>query len=371
VTKEQQTQSTSTKAQQRPLATRELTAVSASPATAALGKPGQLSRLPHHATARPLRHASIIQRQKHQGNAHVTRLLKESSVQRDLALDPPAEDVEDQPELTADGVERAIRYNRASYSQESIRIIQDVVGAEVTGEFNEETVHLIAQYQEEYGLDADGKVGATTYDLLTRELVAEGDDAPENSLTMFQIEGPMPLRFFRHTSNPNQATIGSHFKIHIRFDPRSNPGDWEYRQYIKGAVNWTDVSGATGNADGSFSDLPEGALSNSWQEDGDTAIAADTAGHHYGHRSYHPNPGDGRDQYLPDRPTGNIYEGFDYPELEPIPAAAADAGDRYNWEMNFRGVIIRKDHGVVEEKYWSIRGTITIPNASINQVDAT
>ena len=277
-------------------------------------------------------------------------------IQKDLALEQPAE-VPEQPELTNARVERAIRYNRASYSEESTRLIQDLVGAEQTGRFDETTVRLIYQFQRDFGLRADGKAGPNTYDLLIRELRAEGGE-PDNCLTMFQIVGPEPLRFFRNS--PTSGTIGSRFYIKIRFDPRCNCQDWEYRQYIAGSVDLHDVAGPTFNLNHLFA-VPGGGLPTTLREDGDTGVPGGVAGRRYGHRAHAPNPSDGRDRYLPDRRTGCIYEGHDFPELGPIPATPGDTGDRYEWTMRFRGVIRRRGHGVVEEKYWVIRGTIVIP----------
>jgi peptidoglycan hydrolase-like protein with peptidoglycan-binding domain len=278
-------------------------------------------------------------------------------VQRDLALEPPVV-VPEQPELTDAQAQAAIRYNRASYGVDSTRLIQDLVGVEQTGTFDEATVRAIARIQRDFGLQADGKAGADTYNLLIRELQAE-DAAPETCLSLFQIVGPEPLRFFRSTTNPNQGTIGSRFFIKARFDPRCNCEEFEYRQYIAGSVDLHDVAGPTFNLNSYF--IVPGGLSSTLKEDGDTSIPAGVAGHHYGHRRHADNPGDDRDRYLPDRSTGCEYAGHDYPELGPLPAAAGDSGDRYEWTMRFRGVITRSGHGVVEEKYWAIQDTVVIP----------
>lgn len=299
----------------------------------------------------------ILKLQRTIGNRAVQRLLTPPRIQREWALEPPAEVTEQEP-LTDEQVARAIRYNNASYDADSINLIQDLVGTAQTGTFNEETVRAVADVQARYALQADGKVGPNTFDLLTRELSAEGAD-PSQSLLLFQIDGPEPLAFFRNT--PTTGTIGSRFYIHARFDPRANPADFEYRQYIRGNVVLHDVASPTPIPVNNQFAIPGGGLDAGWKEDGDTTIAEGTAGHHYGHRRYRANPSDDRDEYLPDRRTGNEYAGHDFPELGPIPAAPGDSGDRYEWEMYFRGVIVHKTRGVVSEKYWAIRGTITIP----------
>lgn len=280
-----------------------------------------------------------------------------SIIQRDLALQPP-EEVPDQPELTPERVERAIRYNRASYSEDSTMLIQDLVGAEQTGEFNKETVRLIADIQRDFGLESDGKAGPNTYDLLIRVLQAEGGE-PTTCLTLFQIVGPEPLRFFRISDT--QGTIGSRFYIRIRFDPRCNCEDWEYRQYIAGSVVLHDLTSGTDFPLNAHFDVP-GGLTSSFTEDGDGEVPVGVAGHHYGRRAYANNPDDmNRDRYRPTRRTGCIYEGVDFPELTPVPATSGDTGDQYEWLMRFRGVIRHRERGVVQEKYWAIRDTVTIP----------
>ena len=301
-----------------------------------------------------------------------------SVVMRDLALEPP-EDAPEQRELTAAQVQAGLRYNRASYDGESTRLIQDVVGAEQTGSFDEDTVRLVALIQRQYGLvPADGKVGPDTYDFLIRELQAE-QATPGPCLTLFQIVGPQPLQFFRTSST--RGVINSRFEIHARFDPRCNCGDYEYRQYIGGHVELLETAqpGVTPpatsgcavldsvlpgiwvwNMDRCFQ-IPGGGLTRRMKEDGDVAVAAGVAGRRYGHRSARPNPADGRDVYSPDRATGCIYEGFDVPELSPVPATPGDSGDVYDWDMRFRGVIQRSDGTIVAEKWWNINSTVAIP----------
>ena len=302
-----------------------------------------------------------------------------TSLMRDFALEPPA-DVPEQRELTAAQIREAIRFNRARYNEESIRLIQDVVGAEVTGTFDEDTVRMIASMQREYGLvPADGKLGPDSYDHLIRELQAEGV-TPGECVTMFHIEGPQPLRFFRNSAT--HGTIGSHFRIRARFDPRCDCSDFEYRQFISGHVELLEAAPATGtppatsgcarlisstagltawDMDRCFRHIPGGRLRRAPREDGDTSIPAGTAGHFYGHRDDAPHATDRRDRYLPDRPTGCIYEGFDFPEMTPIPAGPGDTGDVYDWQMRFRGIIQRRDGTVVSEKHWNVTDTITIP----------
>jgi len=300
------------------------------------------------------------------------------ALMRDLAQEPPPA-MPEQRELTADQVQRAIRYNRASYDEESTRLIQDIVGASQTGRFDEETVRLVALIQRQFGLvPADGKVGPDTYDFLILELQAESV-TPGTCLTMFQLVGPQPLTFFRTSST--RGSIQSRFDIHARFDPRCNCGDYEYRQFISGHVELLEAAqpGITPpatsgcavldsvlpgvwvwNMDGCFQ-IPGGGLARRMREDGDTGVAPGVAGRRYGHRSARPNPTDHRDEYLPDRATGCSYHSFDVPELAPVPATPADSGDVYDWDVRFRGVLQRSDGTIVSEKWWNIISTLTIP----------
>jgi peptidoglycan hydrolase-like protein with peptidoglycan-binding domain len=313
---------------------------------------------------------------------HVVQQSNSSSalpLMRDFALEPPA-DVPEQRELTAAQVREAIRFNRARYNEEAIRLIQDVVGADVTGTFDAETVRMIASMQREYGLvPADGKLGPDGYDHLIRELQAE-NVTPGACVTMFELTGPQPLAFFRNS--PTRGTIGSHFSIRARFDPRCDCSDFEYRQFISGHVELLEAAPATGtpparsgcarlisstagltawNMDRCFRDIPGGRLRRGFHEDGDTSVPAGTAGHFYGHRDDLPHATDQRDRYLPDRPTGCIYESFDFPEMTRLPAGPGDRGDVYDWQMRFRGIIQRRDGTVVSEKQWDITDTIAIP----------
>jgi hypothetical protein len=156
------------------------------------------------------------------------------------------------------------------------------------------------------------------------------------------------------------------------FDPSDiDIEDLEYRQYIKGHVEMYDRgSGKVIPLDEEFRDLPDGKLHDDWQEDGDTTLGAGMAGYHYGHRDYKDHDAGARDQYLPDRKTGDMYVGWDFPRLEHIPAVPKDKGDTITWRMNFRGEI--KYKGVtVTTKYWKVTGTIRIPDATVNKVVAT
>ncbi len=261
------------------------------------------------------------------------------------------------PLLDAGQVERAIRYNRASYEEGSIRLLQERLGLEQTGTVDEELVQAIARFQDRNSHEkVDGKAGPITFDEIVAEMAAEGV-APGTCLTLFQLIGPEPLTFFRHAADPTKGTIGSRFYIRARFDSRCDCSQFEYRQYIQGNVELHDVHGGVFPANHFF--RITGGLPSTWTEDENTDIAAGTAGRHYGHRGFSGNPV--YDQYLPQRRTGCEFRSEDFPELGPIPAAPGDSGDRWEWLMRFRGVIWRRGHGLAAEKYWVIRGPVIVP----------
>ncbi len=255
-------------------------------------------------------------------------------------------------------VEAAIRYNRASYDEDSTRIIQSLVGVPETERFDEATVQAIARRQRSAGLAVDGKVGPDTYDRLLAERRPEVEGS-EDCLTLFQVVGPLPLQFVRDAKKPDAGRFESQFLVHARFDGSCDCGDFEYRQYIAGSVVLTDNHGGRVNMNHLFK-IP-GGLNTTLREDGDTTIPAGVAGHHYGHRNYGDNSSDPGDVNRPNRAAGCAYAGSDVPSVGPVPAAPGDAGDIYDWDLRYRGIIIRRGYGLVTERYWAIRETGVIP----------
>lgn len=317
--------------------------------------------------------AHVIQQNQfdHSERSGLRLLRANREIHREWALPETGipEEYLDSGELTDAQVEAAIRFNQSRYNQTSTRRIQDVVGVDQTGRWNAETVRNVARFQRYGGLTADGKLGQDSYDLLIRELAAEGatgDNAGE-SIQMFEINGPRPLTFFRQ-SNPTQGTIQSRFDINILFDPRVHPEQFEYRQYIKGTISETYPNGHVDNGLGRLLRfLPEGRLKTSFQEDGDTSVPAGLAGRNYGHRNARPNGGTGQDVYShPDRATGTHYKGFDVPEIGPFPISAA-AGHTITFDLEFLGQIIRHQPGqptqIIQGRGWKVTGSVVIPTS--------
>ncbi|MCF6350622.1 MAG: DUF4157 domain-containing protein [Flavobacteriaceae bacterium] len=79
--------------------------------------------------------------------------------------------------LTATEVRRAKQYTASKYTNErSVRIIQGLVGANITGLIDDQTVQFIAETQSNAGLASiDGKVGDVTTKEFYNQIVANGD----------------------------------------------------------------------------------------------------------------------------------------------------------------------------------------------------
>lgn len=275
-----------------------------------------------------------------------------TTIQRDLAIEPANPDVE-QPELTPSQVRDAIIFNNARYGSESIRQIQNVVGGEVTGTMTEETITLIALYQAQNGLAADGMVGQNTFRQLTNELQEEGV-SNDTCLTMFLVSLRTPMELHAG-ANPNTANIFGHFDVEIHFSPHCDCSRFEYRQFISGNVT---LNGASLN--NQFSIPPGNVLpaTGNFVEDGNTTLPNNGR---YGHRNLAANNGM-PNQYLDaagtvDMLNGCTFRSFDEPG---VTGAPANPGDTYVFDFRFFGDI-RKDNRMIERKFWSVRETIVIP----------
>jgi hypothetical protein len=275
-------------------------------------------------------------------------------LQRDLAQ-TPTHQVAEEPNLTDEQIRDAIAFNNRRYSERTIRLIQDIVGSEVTGRMSATTVRLIALMQAEFGLpDIDGKVGTETFDLLVAELTAERAGAGE-CMTMFRIIGPEMLD--AHPRPGNRANITSRFRVRARFSPRCGCGNFEYRQFICGDVAKVR-GGVRTSLNNLFTRLPAGQLfpCPAWREDGDTSLS--NVGPHYGHRN---ERGSTNDRYTPQRMTGCEYQAIDVAGLRNVPAIT---NDRFEFNIRYFGDIRRRVGGRftrIERKFWRIGRSFTIP----------
>lgn len=286
-----------------------------------------------------------------------TRGLKTNSgtlLQRDLALEPTTPHPQE-VNLTAEQIRDAINFNRRRYDAENTRLIQDVVGAPQSGIFDEETIRLIARYQDDFGLTpVDGKVGPDTFDQLTAELQAENVD-DQTCLTMFNVSDPtIPLDI--RVAGPGLADIFSRFNIRARFSPHCNCNEFDYRQFICGTVDRTQ-GGVVANINNLFT-IPGGGLPQcpGWVEDGNTTQPQNGR---YGHRNH---PARVNNRYLDDAGTvdmanGCRFEAFDVPGMFGVPA---NPGDRYDFAIRFFGDV-RRNGRRMQRKFWAVRDNLTIP----------
>lgn len=349
-------------------------------ATPATEQAHAMPSLYHGSPRPPIDPNEVLQMQRMVGNRSVMRWIQREN--GDPAPAPaagpatrtlPANPYADIPPLSRADMRAALRHNQRRYTEDSTRLIQTALHVAATGAWNEDTVRAIQHFQLDHHLDPDGMLGENSFTQLTQTIGSEGLDTsdPRQALLSFAVTIAKNLTFERQNANPNVGRIQAHVLVEAQFDPRFNVHDFEYRQYIRGTVNLFDQTNPTSAIplNNQFRNLPRGSLTQGWQEDGDTAIGAEIAGHHYGHRDYEANPRDNRDRYLPDRETGDRYEGYDYPELHPIPCSAGDAGDQYEWAMYFRGEILFRGQ-VIDTRTWQLVGTIVIPTVGVARVEA-
>lgn len=286
-------------------------------------------------------------------------------IQGDFALEPPEHAEGDVfVRLTNTQVQSAIWYNTQRYNAANTRLIQDLVGTEQTGRWNEETVQAIAFMQWEYGLTADGKIGSDTFQHLNLEQEAEGMSTDTGDVLLL-FKTPMgnvvpELKIVRATG---QFLLQGHFTVEAQFQERANPADWEYRQSIKGTA-WAQRPGfARANLNHFFVHIPGGSLPANFQEDGNTTWT----GINYGHRDQQGRASNPINRYedadgTPNQPGGSVYKGEDYPA---VGDAALQTGDTIALELEFRGEIYRRDDNgrlqMVQRRTWTVNGTAVIP----------
>lgn len=104
-------------------------------------------------------------------------------VQADFAIAPstPERAI---TELTDAQVTEAIEYNRERHSDvNEITLIRDILGLNPRPpEINENFIRGLLQYQAQYGLTQDGKLGPRTAERLAREIITAGDFLGEDNL---------------------------------------------------------------------------------------------------------------------------------------------------------------------------------------------
>jgi peptidoglycan hydrolase-like protein with peptidoglycan-binding domain len=269
------------------------------------------------------------------------------SLQRELATPEPAVAPAAQPDLTDEQIQQAIAYNRTRYNAANTRLIQNLLGGPVTGEWTEENIQAIAANQEIYGLTKDGKVGDETFRFLNREARLEGMSASTaNCLTMFRVVGPDVPTFSR--VDGSHCQVDGHFRTESQFSSRCNCSQFQFRQFIRGHFT-RNRGGTITDISSIFSRLPSGSLTAAFQEDGDTT---DTPVN-YGHRDQ-PADNDPVDHYINNAGDDDQANGCRYLSEDGPNATINDcrAGDIYDVDMNFRGEIQRSGTAI-QQKFWT------------------
>ena len=132
-------------------------------------------------------------------------------VQRDLAR-PPTGAPDALIELTPEQIEEAIAFNESQFTDPySILRIRDVLGIEPIGIVDEALIRAVVQWQSEFHLQQDGKIGLATFRSIIRELQAEDqrDDVIVLIIDFFHMptRGLVSIRF-DSTVAANAVTSG-------------------------------------------------------------------------------------------------------------------------------------------------------------------
>ncbi len=161
------------------------------------------------------------------------------------------------------------------------------------------------------------------------------------------------------TFPPSPSRVHRLFAVVGRFEASAYPADCrcgEYRQFVRGTYSRNSQlqKQPLGNPQGGppLTLLPrpaQGAAFDNFQEDS-LQRSGSLTNLRYGHRDELPGNVDLSDRYLPDRPTGCEYRGFDAPFLE------GQAGETYSFDLDFRGVLVDVCNGNEEmvRKEWGL-----------------
>ncbi len=284
-------------------------------------------------------------------------------IQRDLATPPPAVPGPDLPDLTDEEIQAAIRFNRQRYDAANTRLIQDLVGTDQTGVWSADDVTAIAAIQEEYNLDADGKVGDETFRFLHNEQRLEGmSTRTADCLTSFNMSNFGSTGPTRDAAT-NTCTLFGHFRTAAQFSPRCNCAQFEYRQFIRG--HFFHNRGGRRVADlgaTQFGRLPVGRLTNDFEEDGDTT---DPVAQNYGHRA-NPADNDPEDHYInaamaDDQANGCRYRSEDFLGFAQVPGIPdCRVGDVLDAEISYRGEIQRNGTAIQSRIVTPLGGRFTV-----------
>ena len=251
-------------------------------------------------------------------------------IQRDLAIEPPRPAAVGRV-LTPQQMTDAIAFNNRvlgsiANGADIIRMIRDVIGiSPLPAVVDEDFVNGVIQWQANFGLGQDGRLGPRTARPLFREIGAEGVGRGEVSQSpRYAPAGPINV--------PAAANRSTHFDMSAEF--RSDPGSGVFPSCceVRQEIQWDAAFAAAFNAAGGglvpHAGFDPADPADTWIEDRDTADAR------YGWRTgRHSDPGPG-DQYVDstgrqNQAFGHRYEGEDNPEITGVPAATSVGSWRF------------------------------------------
>lgn len=241
-------------------------------------------------------------------------------IQRDLAIEPPRPAAVGRV-LTPQQMADAIAFNNRvlgsiANSADIIEMIRDVIGiSRLPAVVDEDFVNGVVQWQANFGLTQDGRLGPMTARPLFREIGAEGVGQGEVSQSPRYVPaGPIDV------APVGAGPRGTHFDMSAEFrsDPSNGifPSCCEVRQEIQWDAAYVAANIAAGAGAVPHAGFPAAHPADTWIEDRDPG---DTR---YGWRTgRHSDPGPG-DHYLDIRGRqnqafGHRYEGEDNPTDNP------------------------------------------------------
>ncbi|NOR73998.1 MAG: DUF4157 domain-containing protein [Draconibacterium sp.] len=128
-----------------------------------------------------------------------------TQIQRDLARTPPGR-TQTPPTLTPAEIADAVTFNNNRYWTRHVRIIQDIIGVTVTGTFSLSDITAIVEWQSDFRIATDGKIGKRSLKTIILEMMAEGFG--RNRIIWMIVDGHnMPRRGL--TSLTYDSSVGS------------------------------------------------------------------------------------------------------------------------------------------------------------------
>ncbi|HEX7031700.1 MAG TPA: DUF4157 domain-containing protein [Nitrososphaera sp.] len=250
-------------------------------------------------------------------------------IQRDLAIRPPRPHATGRV-LTQAQVADAIAFNERVLlsigdSADIIEMIRDVIGiGALPAVIDEDFVNGVVQWQANFGLAQDGKLGPRTARPLFREIGAEGAGRGQvRRAPRYNPAGPINV--------PRAGARNAHFDMTAEFasDPKNGifPSCCEVRQDIQWDAAFVAASVANGHGAVPHAGFPAAHPAGRWIED------RDQRGGRYGHRSGPFSDPGAFDHYLDSRGRqnqafGHRFEGNDTP--------TGLATDRGSWSFRLR-----------------------------------